>query len=163
MEMREVKTADLIGPALDWAVAKAIGLPVFVKTVADQMAELGPDDFTDYEREQLWNIKKPLLRITEIAPHSNACPSYSTDWSQGGPLIGECLTGLARMGGEWCAFALEGKAAQIFAIVEGYFDVDAADADGAGDTELIATCRAVVAAKLGDVVQVPAELLERAA
>lgn len=135
----EVKAADLIGPALDWAVAKALGY----------------SDGVDAFREPAWIDGERFVESKhKFRP--------STNWRQCGPLIGQCLTGLARMGGEWCAFALEGKAAQVFAIGEGYFDVDAACADGAGDTELIAICRAVVAAKLGDVVQVPAELLERA-
>ena len=69
----------------------------------------------------------------------------STDWSQGGPLIdahdidvwGEC--------GFFCAhYVVENKAIVI----------------GKGSTRLIAACRAIVSAKLGDTVSVPVELLE---
>ncbi|WP_052671897.1 phage protein NinX family protein [Stutzerimonas stutzeri] len=142
-QMIEVKTAELEGAALDWAVAKAEGLPVCVMSVADQMAQFQPGDFTDYEREQLWQIKKPKVRIAEeVSHHSKPCPSYSTDWSQGGLLIDEHRV-------------LFGQDFGIFvATIPGL-----APTHAAGKTHLIASCRAIVAAKLGDTVQVPAELV----
>lgn len=59
IEMVELKTADLIGKALDWAAAKAIGLPVFID-------------------HQGWVRKLP-------DDASAWRPSWN--WSQGGPLI----------------------------------------------------------------------------
>lgn len=150
MKFVEVKTAELIGPALDWAVAKAEGLPVFVMSVADQMAQFQPGDFTDYERERLWQIKKPKVRIAEeVSHHSKPCPSYSTDWSQGGPLID-------KIGGfelkVWLESTPETKCEAHIHSYEGNWIVF-------GPTPLIAAMRCLVAAKLGDTVQVPKELL----
>lgn len=73
----------------------------------------------------------------------------STDWSQGGPLIDNHLISLAdpgKHGGIWSAHILMVNTIQICS----------------GATPLIAACRAIVAAKLGDTVQVPAELLNHA-
>ena len=65
MEMIEVKTAELIGPALDWAVAQAIG--------ADQVefCVVGSAAFIACIHRGTWE--------------RNWRPS--TDWSQCGPLI----------------------------------------------------------------------------
>ena len=106
VKMIEVKTADLIGPALDWAVAKADG----------------------------WDFSKEYYRIMV----QGYCPS--TDWSQGGPLIDKHN-----------AYHHRDQRGQITAWVEGFRSYK-------GETRLIAACRAIVAAKLGDVVQVPEEL-----
>ncbi len=57
--MIEMKTAQLIGPALDWAVAKAEG----------------------YDEGWL------LRQMNNPNPATRAIPAYSTDWGQGGPLI----------------------------------------------------------------------------
>lgn len=119
-QMIEVKTADLIGPALDWAVAKAECAPV-------------------------------ELPASDVVWHKYAgAYSPSTDWAHGGPLL---------------------RTYQIeFSINE---DTDEVGASllywrtygkshrtrwSKGETHLIAACRAIVAAKLGDVVSVPAEL-----
>ena len=63
-KMIEVKTADLIGPALDWAVAKAEGLnlPPFPGRGARQC-------------------------VIDVSPARCTVFEPSTDWSQGGPLI----------------------------------------------------------------------------
>ena len=60
----KIKTADLIGPALDWAVAKCLGVtPIAVKK----------------------NYSEGWL----LYPHSNATIplEYSSKWSQGGPIM----------------------------------------------------------------------------
>ena len=121
MSMIEVKTAGLIGPALDWAVAKAVPLkhwPVVIN------GNVFLD--TDYE----------YIRY-----------SPSTDWSQGGPLIVKYQIGLLSPAqspcGEWHASTRH---------------PDLTDFTHK-DNPLIAACRAIVAAKLGDVVRVPAELV----
>jgi len=75
--MLEMKIADLIGPALDWAVAKAINL----------------------EEETL----DPLTWV-ETA-HPSGCYSFSTNWIQGGPLIERERIDVfsVRNGNGWCA------------------------------------------------------------
>jgi hypothetical protein len=121
MNLKTVKTAELIGPALDWAVAKAI----------------------DLEDETL----DPLTWV-ETA-HPSGCYSFSTDWSQGGPLID-------KIGGfelkVWLESTPETKCEAHIHSYEGNWIVF-------GPTPLIAAMRCLVAAKLGDTVQVPKELL----
>ena len=121
MSMIEVKTAELIGPALDWAVAKGEGL----------------------QPEHGW----PELDIF-MAARAGGFHRYSTDWAQGGPLIEK---------NDWAlpyratARAHLGK---YEACTPGGFPRN-------GGTPLIAACRAIVAANLGDVVSVPAELVQQ--
>ena len=68
------------------------------------------------------------------------CPEYSINWSQGGPIIEREKIELEWHGNYWLA--------QIRADEEWY-----------GPTPLIAAMRCYVAYKLGDEVDVPAELL----
>ena len=113
----KVKTADLIGPALDWAVAKC--LP-------------NPQDVT---------CKNGVVRRQPV----QYVFTPSTDWSQGGPLIereGISLNLWAEFG--WRAGTRTGKAPASFY---------------SGPTPLIAAMRCVVAANLGDEVDVPDELV----
>lgn len=109
MNIVTIKTANLIGPALDWAV--------------DQIVGGGHEPFFDM-------------------------PSYSTDWSQGGPLIEKFKIGLLQPNvspcGEWHSSV---------------WHPDFTDYTHKTNP-LIAACRAIVAAKLGDEVKVPAELVQ---
>lgn len=136
MSMIEVKTAELIGPALDWAVAKAIGASRGKYEFAVGGAPWGSWIFPDG------------------APFKAICGKFSpsTDWSQGGPLFEKYGIGVAKffepidgpvmVGMEWAAIWID----------------DSVRMDG--PTALVAACRVIVAAKLGDTVPVPAELLE---
>lgn len=72
MEMIEVKTAELIGPALDWATAKASGTKI--------------DDSRGKE-----------LRI-DIAPGFQSPWVPSVNWYQGGPLIDSHVTAINKTG-----------------------------------------------------------------
>ncbi len=126
MTMIEVKTSDLIGAALDWAVAETEGR----KRIQTTRREFG------------MNVPKRVI------------PSYSTNWNQGGPLLDKhCKSfGCVQDGKDstWRAF--------------GYGDGEEFDPCrqmrlSSGPTILIAACRAIVAARLGDTVSVPAELV----
>jgi hypothetical protein len=105
----KIKTSELTGAALDWAVAKCEGAPEYL-------------------------LDKPW-RASELLEH------YSTDWSQGGPIIDrERIT---------------------IRFWEGESDVDAYKWDtpsSTGPTPLIAAMRCYVSSKLGDEVEVPDEL-----
>lgn len=118
MSMVKVKTSELIGPALDWAVATAEGISIHALCAGGFAVNC-----EDY--------------------------SPSTDWIQGGPLIERyrvvCDYGRPLSDGEsprWFA--------QCWSPYAGEY----------GATPLIAACRAIVAAKLGNEVQVPAELVQ---
>lgn len=111
-----MKTSELIGPALDWAVAKCEGHKV-----------------------------EPL---PGLSVHSSASWSmYSTDWSQGGPIIEREMlapeplldTNCALI--KWRCRNWKGDGSDFY-----------------GPTPLIAAMRCFVASKLGDEVDVPEEL-----
>jgi len=116
MNMVTIKTAELTGAALDWAVAKAEGNEV--------------------------SIRNGCLWIpTEC---------YSTDWSQGGPIIEREELSIAKVGRSlddamaphpdcWCAH-IDGAYAMY------------------GPTPLIAAMRCYVTSKLGNEVEIPKEL-----
>lgn len=71
------------------------------------------------------------------------CPKYSTDWSQGGPIIEREMIWLRAMSSFW--HAQYGKS-------------DEAIWNGIGPTPLVAAMRCYVASKLGDEVEIPKEL-----
>jgi hypothetical protein len=82
---------------------------------------------------------------------SCGCPYRpSTDWAQGGPLLDRF--DIAMNGGH------DGGADCIYATLR-CVPVTAPYRTGCGPTRLIAAKRAIVAAKLGDTVKVPAELM----
>lgn len=129
MEMVELKTADLIGPTLDWAVANAEGYEVRRLSGKWQLYKSG--------------LKTGHFYTGKPAGFSVGGAGYwqpSESWSQGGPLIDKygILFGPLPSG-------------DLFASVNGAWE--------SGETHLIASCRAIVAAKLGDTVSVPAELV----
>lgn len=107
----KIKTSELEGAALDWAVAKAVGSSTITLDGG------------------LW-----------YRGH-NCLWSPSTDWSQCGPLIAEHK--ILFDTDDW----------SIIWATAGNSNISKG-----GDSHLIAACRAIVAAKLGDVVDVPEEL-----
>jgi hypothetical protein len=106
-----IKTSELQGVALDWAVSKCEGLDYW-------QPEVGPSQ-----------------------------PEYSTDWSQGGPIIEREEIHLT-------------KASRTLWRAE--IDLDEGDAvveTQYGPTPLIAAIRCYVASKLGDEVEIPAGII----
>ena len=134
--MIEVKTAELIGPALDWAVAKAAEWPVEIKAIGTvSSASTGHKArATGY---RLWMVSDTEPK--ECMP--------TEDWSQGGPLIHKFQVGLLSPKqspcGEWHASTLH---------------PDFTDFTHK-DNPLIAAMRAIVALRLGDAVAVPSGLV----
>lgn len=123
----EVKTAELIGAVLDWAVAKATG------AVDLKVTEAGS-----------------VCCIYEMSCGSGCWTGYyepSTDWSQGGPLIEKHHIDLT----------LECKDLIYASLCDDSgMPVMPGDVNGAfGPTYLIAACRAIVASVLGETVSVP--------
>lgn len=117
--MKTVKTSELQGAALDWAVAKCEGLseyetPLFLKFYRDAEG----DGDAEYR--------------------------YSTNWSQGGPIIErEYISVLSHLVASWKAHVVTANANYI----------------SDGPTPLIAAMRCYVASKLGDDVDIPEELI----
>lgn len=140
MSVVEVKTAELFGPALDWAVAKVEGITYDAH----------------YLRMTLFNPEG-----TEYKSISNFRPS--ADWGHGGPLIqkyGVLLSPPRSMmhvnGGPNAGWQEVGRwGSTIFGKNRKYrracFD---------HETEpLVAAMRAIVQFELGDTIEIPAELL----
>lgn len=112
MEMVEVKTAEMISPALDWAVA---------------LADKNPAHISEYTGKVVHGM------AVIFAP--------STNWDQGGPLIDKYVTTISqRFKDSWM--------------------VHSGGIVCFGSTPLIAACRAIVHAKLGETVLVPKELVK---
>lgn len=125
-DLIEVKAADLASHALDWAVAQAEGLEVFL---------VGPQYGVPWRA--FWKKRgQALVRDVLYNPHEN--------WTLAGPLID--------------------KHYPTFSFSDGLIRAEVIVASGEpfsaiGPDYLVAACRAIVAAKLGDTVQVPKELM----
>jgi hypothetical protein len=122
-----MKTSELTGAALDWAVAKCEGRG-FV---------FGETDYTDGHTYQRGTAQA-------TGPH------YSTDWSQGGPIIEREKMDIAC----WDIHSMPWKAS-----IDGGTDAGVALYVEYGPTPLIAAMRCYVASKLGDDINIPEELL----
>lgn len=135
MNMIEVKTQDLTGDALDWAVAQAIG----AYRGDYRFSENGPPD-----KAWIFPDGVPLNATTgKFKP--------STDWAHGGPLIESRTVTVA-------PYSVSVSGAAHFWVAEPWPEIEA-PIDG--PTPLIAACRAIVAGKLGVVVSIPAELIQQ--
>lgn len=145
MNMVEVKTAELSGAALDWAVAEAEGVQRFVMG-DDWPGNSVVADAADRDRVVICNL---VGRLVVSRGGWNGQWTPSTDWSQGGPLIESHFVKLEPQGAAW-------KAGTDLRIGGTPY------VEATGPVALCAAMRAIVVAKLGDVVQVPAELVQEA-
>lgn len=140
----ELKTADLAGPALDWAVAHA--------TKAWEWAHEWFPTMTLDPTFRGVSDNAPGGRISLVPRNPMRQDSQpftpSTDWAQGGRLIETHAITLAPY-----SMGLNGR--PHYWVAEPWGDCPL-PIDGV--TPLIAACRAIVAANLGDVVQIPVEL-----
>ena len=113
----KIKTSELTGAALDWAVAKCEGLEPGIVIVGGAVI---------------------------VGSNGLQVPAYSTDWSQGGPIIErEKIGSLHEARGVWSASTKWEDPAKVFY----------------GKTKLIAAMRCYVASKLGEEVEIPNELI----
>ena len=139
-----MKTSELIGPALDWAVAKAQG-------------------WTDYPNDSIecgskWHCDPEKTPFGRVMWKDHFTPS--TDWSQGGPIICQEITKVFRnVGGTWSAMILKDVPIPPEDRGTSLALTRRAQWNGAGPTPLIAAMRCFCCSKLGDVVEVPGELL----
>jgi Protein of unknown function (DUF2591) len=128
-DLIEVKTADLVGEALGWAVGTAEGLALFV----------APPEYG--------NPHRVFARYQASATEHTKRFNPWEDWAVGGPLIEKRMVSLH------CPQSTD----DVWA---GWVITDKGEFCQAGDSALIAASRAIVAAKLGDTVQVPKELIQ---
>lgn len=166
----KVKTADLIGPALDWAVATAYGLSVVTVTVEDQAIaheRVLRDHYSDAELQEhliKWNKHaRPTLRTRLAVLDSEGFPNgnpfmqngrgvplaFSREWSQAGPIMDK----------EGIYFApLPDKGIRAFRFINGEY-LNLTDCWGENITRCVVAMRCFVASRLGDEVNIPEELL----
>lgn len=129
-DLIEVKTADLAGEALGWAVGKAEGLDL----------QLTPPGYNGVP----WRV---FARYQGQAIEHTKRFNPWEDWAVGGPLIEKRMVSLH------CPQSTD----DVWA---GWVITDKGEFCQAGDSAPIAACRAIVSAALGDTVQVPKELLQ---
>ena len=131
-----MKTTELIGPALDWAVALALG----ANTVRHPS-----------QGNMLPHLHWPSPLFGDQPRWSLFAPRYSTDWAHGGQIIErECLA-LECIGHCWEAYTMIEVADEDFIVPQSVSQT--------GSTPLIAAMRCYVASKLGDEVEIPDDLL----
>ena len=140
-----MKTSELIGPALDWAVAKCEGLKecmVFGRGTVKDTGFAVPNKRGGYEPVLLKCVHDKWFKQCDGYPWGSGQVIWqpSTDWSQGGPIIERERLELKDDGGtDWLA-SHNNETVQF------------------GPTPLIAAMRCYVASKLGDDVEIPEEL-----
>ena len=140
--MTNIKTSELIGTQLDWAVAKCEGEPTSISGIF-QYGKLTGEHII-LHREQ-----SDCFGRLQYSP--------STEWTQGGPIIErECIATERRLttGTDGVLVNAMGWRASC------QFDIDAFSykISEAGASPLIAAMRAYIASKLGDEVDIPDEL-----
>lgn len=125
-----MKTSELTGPALDWAVAKCAWEPEQVFLYGEPVKHVRVANWPDIGHE--YNL--------------SMCYTPSTDWAQGGPIIErEGILLIRQTLDRWVSEYSNGC---------GRFD----HARSHGPTPLIAAMRCYVASKLGEDVEIPEEL-----
>lgn len=128
----KIKTSELTGAALDWAVAACEGYDDWDNEDPDYMgfgSKNGEPTFTgilNYTPSSDWSLGGPIIERMEIGIKLNAPCSAGRDWEASPSITAKGV------GGRW----------------------------GYGPTPLIAAMRCYVASKLGDEVEIPDELLE---
>lgn len=136
--MCSVKVSDLQGVALDWAVAKAEGLPV----------RRDPMGFGSGSESGFWLWEATGHKLGRYGLIGREY-SPSTKWEQGGPIVDE-LRDLSQY-----QFLIEGDGESTHVLS---WPKEHVFYSGRGATTLIAIMRCFVASKMGDFIEVPASL-----
>jgi hypothetical protein len=138
-EFVEMQSALLGGSPLDYAVAKAEGFELRRLKHDFRLSLNGADAGFLRKKSQGFKVNRPGYW------------QPSLDWNQGGPLIDKHRISFVTNG----TGPSDEQGNEPIVAIAGGLNWKACE----GKTHLIAACRAVVAAKLGDTVSVPKELL----
>ena len=151
-----MKTAELTGAELDWAVTVALGKPVYTRHTFIKARAAFIEKHDGYvnppgrvERHLQTQTDDPIIADLETGA-TRTLPNYSSDWAQGGPIIDLeriSIRTYAAPGHNWVAF-----------IDCGGSSISGAKARQVGSTALVAAMRCFVASKTGDTVELPKEL-----
>lgn len=146
----KIKTEELEGQALEFAVAKCQGINVGIISVEEQTARfmdgIGKEETEKYAKEyaEICASFKPSLCVIHTDGYRSQCDArylkFSSDWAKGGPIIEREGIFVGPHGHHPNGIAWKGKARYN------------------GPTPLIAAMRCYVASKLGDEVEIPEEL-----
>lgn len=134
----KIKTCELTGPALDWAVAQAEGHRVSLSR-----------NWYQGQAEEPFSMKVSWCRdgmVDSVHWWAGQRFSPSTDWSQGGQIIEKEQINLTFCAGFWRATRDDRPAS-------------GEHAEEDGPTVLIAAMRCFASSRLGDEVDVPGEML----
>lgn len=123
-----MKTSALIDLSLDWAVARCLGIKIKIPAYCE----------------------KPWLLQVDCHGQESHCPKWSTDWSQGGPLVERVKIDIV-----WEEGQPHARMSRMVQVPRGVMSWCTTK----GPTPLIAAMRCLVASRLGDEVDVPKELL----
>lgn len=144
MDTVTVETSELVGPALDWAVAKCEGWE-------DDRYMRSP-----YIRK---NVHGRVIGIQVPIHREYRWFNPSTDWSQGGPIIEREMSKVFRnVGGTWSAMILKDVPLTPEEQGTSLALSRREQWNGSGPTPLIAAMRCYVTSKLGGTVQLPKEM-----
>lgn len=132
--MTQIKTSELTGAALNWAVAQCDNRRIGFNHGGGLEVRGRTEDGA--ELPEAWDLWMPWYP--------------STDWSQGGPIIEREDISLVRFEHRWEA-TIGAYSQEIDHTCNGYAPY--------GPTPLIAAMRCYVASKLGDEVDIPEELV----
>lgn len=159
----KIKTNELIGPALDWAVAKCEGYNPGVITVEEMVQEQLEAERQHANRADVLEYLNTVFRAACTPKLCNVDPdgfkavyvvhyggrswplAFSTDWAQGGPILDRELIDV------YTQYPCSGPVV--------WYGRHKGRIKGVGPTALIAAMRCFVSYKLGDAVEVPEELL----
>jgi hypothetical protein len=138
-----MKTSELTGAALNWAVAQAEGDKVYRPRLG-RPSDWDKEAYLKDGSDDRWVVRVQNPRVAHFVDWTYA---PSTDWMQGGPIIereGINLDNYAK-NPQWSAWTPAPER-------------DSGEAQAYGPTPLIAAMRCYVASKLGAEIDLPKEL-----
>lgn len=135
MDTQSIKTSELTGPVLRYAVAVAVGYDL-----ARRLPNSEEEAFFAFGSDAPEDHRVILLHGLDFEP--------DRDWSQLGSLIDRFLDSLFWFDDHWVASPVDDEHGT--GIIEEY-----------GDTPLIAACRAIAASHWGEYADIPSELVEQ--
>ncbi|MDN3661119.1 phage protein NinX family protein [Vibrio agarivorans] len=133
--MLTVCTSSLQGIALDWAVAKALELPIVLDPMGfnKDAPDCAQSGFWVWEDD--YKLGRRMLIGIDFSPSSH--------WYQGGEIFEQFQIGVVPSQGEWSAHLNNGECRQR------------------GATVLIAAMRSFVMSSLGERLEIPKELVSK--
>lgn len=138
-----MKTSELTGHALNWAVAMAEGDKVYRPRLG-RPSDWDKEAYLADGSDDRWVVRVENRRVAHFVDWTY---NPSGDWMQGGPIIER----------EGISTVQQGYASEWVASVYNYNEGDWR-LHTTGPTPLIAAMRCYVASKLGDEIEIPAEL-----